>query len=274
MPSLEWNRTEWEARYGWEAAGDEWSADWGGTESLWWGTLMPRIHGLVPAGTVLEIAPGFGRWTQYLKELAGELIVVDMAQRCIDACRERFAGASNIAYHVNDGRSLDMVADGSIDFAFSFDSLVHAEAGVLEGYVRQLANKLAPGGVAFLHHSNMAPYAGRARVARAVPAALRRRLVARGALVNVYGFRDEGMSAERFAAACTAAGLVCPAQETVSWAFGRQPIDCLSLVARPGSRWDRPPRRLVNRDFRREAAHLARLAPLWSDWPPSGGAAS
>jgi hypothetical protein len=46
-----------------------------------------------------------------------------------------------------------MIADGSIDLAFSFDSLVHAEADVLSFYLAQLATKLRSDGVAFIHHS-------------------------------------------------------------------------------------------------------------------------
>jgi ubiquinone/menaquinone biosynthesis C-methylase UbiE len=267
MPSVEDNLAQWDAEYGWEGAGDEWSGDWGGTESMWWGTLMPRVHAMLPAGTVLELAPGFGRWTQYLKDVAGELIVVDMAERCIEACRARFASSSNIAYHVNDGRSLDMVPDGSVDTVFSFDSLVHAEADVIEAYLDQLARKLAPEGVGFVHHSNMAHYVRAARVARALPERLRLPLVIRGALVNVYGWRAESMSAELFAELCRRAGLVCVSQERMNWVFGRHLTDCLSVFARPGSRWDRgAPRSVVNRDFRREGRHLTRLAPLYSQW--------
>ena len=37
-----------------------------------------------------------------------------------------------------------MIQDKSIDFVFSFDSLVHAEAEVIEAYLNQLAMKLQP----------------------------------------------------------------------------------------------------------------------------------
>ena len=54
--------------------------------------------------------------------------------------------------------SLPMVEDQSIDFAFSFDSLVHVESDVLMGYLAELARTLKPEGVAFLHHSNYGSY--------------------------------------------------------------------------------------------------------------------
>ena len=93
----------------------------------WYGTLLPRIHRYLPTETILEIAPGFGRWTDFLKDHCRKPIVVDLSQKCIEACRERFKACSHIAYFVNDGQSLGMIEDHAVDFAFSFDSLVHAE---------------------------------------------------------------------------------------------------------------------------------------------------
>ena len=78
--------------------------------------------------------------------------------RCIEACKARFADETNISYQVNDGKSLPEVADNSIDFAFSFDSLVHVEYEVIEGYLREMGRVLKPNGLGFLHHSNVAAF--------------------------------------------------------------------------------------------------------------------
>src|SRR4051812_46704386 len=155
MAEVDKNLAVWSDAWDWGDRGDEWSTWWGGTPALWYGALLPRIHAFVPAGTVLEIAPGFGRWTQYLKDLAGHLILVDLADKCIEHCRTRFADAKNMEFHVNDGRSLPMVADGSVDFVFSWDSLVHADMDIIGDYVSELSRVLTPNGVAFLHHSNV-----------------------------------------------------------------------------------------------------------------------
>ena len=50
---------------------------------------------------------------------------------------------------MNDGQSLPMVADSSIDLAFSFDSLVHVEDDVMPSYLDELARVLSEDGVAF-----------------------------------------------------------------------------------------------------------------------------
>ena len=48
-----------------------------------------------------------------------------------------------------------MVDDESIDFAFSADSLVHADLDVIAAYLSELARTLRPNGVGFIHHSNL-----------------------------------------------------------------------------------------------------------------------
>ena len=265
MPQLEDIRATWDSEAGWSSAGDEWSGAWGGTGQLWHGTLLPRIRSFVPARTILELGPGQGRWTQYLKDLAEEMVLVDVAQHSIDSCRKRFAGSSHIAYHVGDGKSLPTVADGAVDFAFSFDSLVHAEADVLEAYARELGRTLSPDGVAFLHISNMATYRRAAALARRVPDRLRRRLVMRGLLVNTYAWRAESAQAELFAAQCEDAGLKCVGIELITWEYGRQLTDALLLIARPGSRWDRERVTVRNTRFMQEAHALARVAPIYAE---------
>ena len=67
------------------------------------------------------------------------------------------------------------------------------------------------------------------------------------------------MTGQNFAADCEGAGLACVSQELISWEHGRFLIDCLSTVARPGSRWDRPREVIRNPLFTDEAARMARL---------------
>jgi len=158
MATIEQNLQRWKVNYQWSDAGEEWSSDWGGSKAQWYGAILPRIHPYLPTGTILEIAPGYGRWTDHLKNHCEKLIIVDLAENCIEACQQRFASEPKITCHVNDGKSLAMVPDNSIDFVFSFDSLVHAEADVIQSYLNQLATKLKPTGFGFLHHSNLGAY--------------------------------------------------------------------------------------------------------------------
>jgi SAM-dependent methyltransferase len=169
--------------------------------------------------------------TQFLAPASERLTLVDLADPCIAACKERFAEHDHIDYHVNDGKSLDMVEDGSIDLAFSWDSLVHAENDVLESYVTQLGRKLRPGGTGVVHHSNIDEY----------------RDPATGELtVANEHWRAPTMSAARFREYAEAAGLRCLVQELIPWG-GTDFSDCLSVF-----------RRDVRRPFRRRRTTVVR----------------
>jgi SAM-dependent methyltransferase len=258
-PSLSEQLRVWDREYDWSLGGDEWSGKWGGTEALWHGTLLPRISPYVPAGTVLEIAPGHGRCSQFLEHLAERLVLVDISESCIEACRKRFAGSEKIEFHVNDGRSLDAIADRSVDFAFSFDSLVHVEGDVLEAYLGELARTLAADGVAFIHHSNLGALRVALAIATRVPDGLRAPLAKAGLIVDLSAWRAMTVSADGFAALCRRAGLSCISQELINWSGGPHLIDAFSVVTRSGSRWERDRAVVRNRAFRREAERVRRL---------------
>jgi SAM-dependent methyltransferase len=263
VPGVHRNRTVWEETWNWSTEGDEWSAWWGGTHAEWLAVLQPRLHHFLPTGTLLEIAPGYGRWTQYLTDLAEDLVVVDLTERCIAHCQKRFADATNITYHVNDGRSLAMVADDSVDVVVSFDSLVHVDEGVIDAYLGQLVHKLRPDGVGIIHHANIGEYRTLATVSRSAPARLQAPMVRRGWLLDLGAWRDAAMTAARFEELCTENGLSCIGQEKISWEHGRFLIDAFSIFTRPGSRWDRPNVVVRNPGFSDEAR---RMRSVWTGW--------
>lgn len=262
MASVEENREAW-TNWDWNQQGDEWSTPWGGTAALWYGALLPRLHHWLPTGTLLEIGPGSGRWTQYLKELARSVVLVDLTEVCIKACRERFRESSNLAYHVNDGRSLPTIADGSIDFAFSFDSLVHVEADVIRAYLSELGRTLTPDGIGFIHHSNIGEYATQLAVGRRLPARLRPAVERLGLSLFNEHWRAETMTARVFEELCRQAGLQCRSQEIISWRTGGALIDCFSVFTRSTSRWATPNRVVENRGFMREARSIEQCARLY-----------
>ena len=259
MGDLDQLREVFNETWDWSTAGEEWSASWGGTAALWFGTLLPRLHPFLPTGTLLEIAPGYGRCTQHLAALAERLVLVDLAPTCIEHCRQRFAGHDHVEYHVNDGRSLPMLADRSVDLAFSWDSLVHADAGIVEAYVADLARVLADDGVVFLHHSNVARHRRAHDLAMRTPQKLLRRLVNGGVLLDVYAWRDPTVDVAAVEQMAWRHGLRCVSQEQFTWEHGPYLTDAITVLCRPGSRWDRPRRVLTNRRFRRSAHEFARL---------------
>jgi SAM-dependent methyltransferase len=241
-------------KYDWKEAGEEWSAPWGSSAAQWAGTIFPRIRDILPTGTILEIAPGFGRWTHYLKEYCQELSIVDRSNECIEACRRRFAADSHVRCYLNDGRSLAMIADASVDFVFSFDSFVHPNADVIEAYLRELGVKLKRGGKGFIHHSNFGQYANTLR--ERLPKAVAKPLI-KAKILDWAHHRNPGMSAELFRTMCQQHGLHCISQELVNWR-GRRLIDCLSLFERTDSASPSATKIVRNPNFMREAARIRR----------------
>jgi SAM-dependent methyltransferase len=246
MPALADNVSMWNEAYDWSQRGDEWSAAWGGVSYQWWMTLFSRIQGFVPATRILEIAPGYGRWTHYLRDLCDELIAVDIADTAITHCGERFAGERHVSFHVNDGTSLAVAGDRSVDLVFSFDSLVHAEADVIAGYLQEFARVLADDGVAFIHHSNMGAYEAGSYDPE-----------------NIH-WRATSVSAELVERHARSVGLSCVSQETVAWGNRSLLNDCFSVITRAGSVWDRENQVLANMDFSgHEMAAANQVAALY-----------
>ncbi len=236
MPDLAWNKWTWDNDYKWTGRGEEWSKAWGGSEAQWFGCLYPRLHRFLPVGNLLEIAPGFGRWTSYLLEyVRGRYTGVDLSQSCVEYCKERFSGSSNTAFLVNDGLSLDSVEDGLFDFVFSFDSLVHANLVVHQTYIPQILRKLTPNGVAFIHHSNWAQS---------------------GSIKANVHCRAEDVSAAAYAEIVKQAGGHVMLQECLNWGT-EEKIDAFTLFCVADR--DVLPEMVVieNSDFMREA-HIIR----------------
>jgi ubiquinone/menaquinone biosynthesis C-methylase UbiE len=243
----------------WLQRGEEWSKAWGDPERQWRGCLLPRIGRFLPAKTILEIAPGFGRWTQFLQAETRRLIGVDLSARCVQACRERFVLLSHASFYQNDGKSLGMVPGASVDFVFSFDSLVHAEADVIEGYLSELRRVLKPEGVAFLHHSNYGAYAvSPALMALGHIRGLRQvlwRLRAGGLQPNPH-WRGETMSAARLRDICPRYGLRCFEQELVNWGASYL-NDCFSYITLAEARGYAQETRIIeNEKFMEEAERI------------------
>jgi ubiquinone/menaquinone biosynthesis C-methylase UbiE len=269
MPTIEENRSLFGESYDWPEAGDEWSAPWGNARMQWYGSILPRISAFVPTDTILEIAPGYGRWTVFLKDLCRQLIVVDLSKRCIDRCQQRFVDCTHISYFVNDGKSLGMVVDHSVDFIFSFDSLVHAEDTVLKGYVAEFGKKLRPNGAAFIHHSNAGEYLNRVKIQRQLSKfpKLLGKLIRLGIFDDVYQWRAKSMTAAKMAMFAKENSLQCVGQELVTWYTKFVLMDCLTTLVRPQSRWARENHVLRNRGFMREAKQLLDLSRLY-EWAP------
>ena len=147
--SVENNYRVWD-EWDWSRGGEEWTHS-----EEWKQSLIDEVMRvqLAPGTTVLEIGPGAGRWTEPLLEMAAHLVVVDLSDRCIEVCQERFADAPNIEFHVNDGRTLAALASDSIDGVWSFDVFVHIAPPDIDSYLAEIHRVMRKGGRAVIHHA-------------------------------------------------------------------------------------------------------------------------
>jgi SAM-dependent methyltransferase len=263
MPSIEDNKKYW-TEYDWHQGGEEWSAAFGSTATQWFGALLPRIHRFLPANTILEIAPGFGRWTQFLAGHCNRLIGIDLCENCVLACKQRFAHDSRLSFHQNDGKSLAGIPSRSVDFVFCFDSLVNANAEIIQAYTQEISAKLTDHGVAFIHHSNVRAHAHYFQWLHRIPRG--RGWLHRHGLVDLIDFwEDATMSAESMRRIACDAGLACVSQELIPSTVHktRRTVSCISVLTRPLSRWDKPLSVYDNVKYLAYAAHLKKLGQCY-----------
>lgn len=243
MPSIADNKANWDDPRHWQQDGHEWSRSWGSTATMWHGSILPRIATNLPAENLLEIACGRGRVTERLLAHCYRYTGFDLAPHCVAHCREHFGTRPRTTFATTDGATLPGVADASIDFAFSWDSLVHAEWDAVSGYLAELARVLRPGGTAFLHHSNLAEFVG-----------------ADGALtVENPHWRATSVSAARVREQAARHGLHVPAQELLQWGSVAY-NDCFTLLRRPARAGSEcTPRLLRHPGFTEELGYLRAL---------------
>jgi SAM-dependent methyltransferase len=220
MPDVTSERHEYDQAYQWPEGGHEWSRPWGSADDQWVGTIYRRIFRLLPSRSILEIAPGFGRWTPYLLNNCVHYQGIDIAERCVAHCRRTYGAlAGRPGFLLGDGHSLAGIADQSVSLVFSFDSLVHANLACLASYAAEIHRVLEPGGHAFIHHSNLAEY------------------VKQHALTVVnFHRRDTSVSAELAADVFQGAGLASLVHEKIQWiptAPDQAFCDCFSLLRKP-----------------------------------------
>ena len=223
-----WNRIAWDKNYAWPQAGDEWSQAWGGSREQWYISIYPRIMRFLPTRSILEIAPGWGRWTRFLIPHCSSYAGFDLSERAILECKKRFHFEKTGNFFVNDGKSLHPTADGSVDFIFSMDSLVHAEVDVIEAYLEEASRVLSLGGIGFVHHSNMAEHAARG-------------------VANKHA-RATSVSAEIFSRICQKVDLCCITQEKIAW-FQPETNDCFSLFTHAKNMRGKMPAMISNENF-------------------------
>lgn len=230
--TVDQNVAEW-SNYGWETRGSEWSHSWGGDDALWHAVVYARIRAFLPSRSALEIGCGHGRMTHFLAKECQHITGYDVTPKCVNYCQQNFPAHN---FFVGDGKTFPQVPSASIDFAFSWDVLVHCDFDVLASYLAELRRVLAPAACAFLHHSNAAD-------SQAVNNGLR-----------------AATSHAQVATLCERLGLNLKAQEIVHWE-GALRMDCFSLIE--NTPWCGTPTAFVNDDWTAVQRNALRVAKVY-----------
>ncbi|MFQ6042058.1 MAG: class I SAM-dependent methyltransferase [Candidatus Poribacteria bacterium] len=104
---------------------------------------------------VLDIGCGIGRVEKFLAPLCREIYAVDVSSRMLKRARKRLKDFANIHFVKNDGRSLEFLADESIDFALSVLVFQHIEREDTVCYLADIYRVLKNNGSVFLQFPNI-----------------------------------------------------------------------------------------------------------------------
>jgi SAM-dependent methyltransferase len=149
--SVNQNKLTWN-NWNWQHMGEEW------TKSDGWKNKLAGeiIDKLIPQNSsVIEIGPGGGRWTEYLQKKSSILQLVDISEKCLELCKERFPDKTNITYNLIKDVKFNFTSDNSIDFVFSYDVFVHIDKAQITDYFNEFARVLKPSGKIILHYSKI-----------------------------------------------------------------------------------------------------------------------
>lgn len=161
------NSTMWN-QYDWGRLGEEWTEQahvQRGFDAEEWKAkvIRERLERYMPRdGTLLEVGPGGGRWTEALLARSRALILVDLAETCLSLCRQRFNADPRLRFHLVEPSGAEfinatVVPDESVDGIWSYDVFVHVNPTDIGKYLRDFHRILRPGAVAVIHHTGRTP---------------------------------------------------------------------------------------------------------------------
>jgi cyclopropane fatty-acyl-phospholipid synthase-like methyltransferase len=112
--------------------------------------LLPYVH---PDVTCVEIGPGGGRWTRYLLTCL-ELYCVEYYKELLEELSSNFK-APGLHLILNNGNDFPGIADGIVDFLFSYGVFVHLELQTIDAYVFNMRRLVKHRANLVIHYSDM-----------------------------------------------------------------------------------------------------------------------
>lgn len=208
---VEWNR-DFCAYYHDDSMNDYYDiAESTSAMNAFWGenSMAYKMFCKLDLDNVIELAAGRGRHVKMYESRAGHIVLVDILQKNIDYCKERFRDSKKIDYYCNNGYNLSQLRYNEYTALFTYDAMVHFEMMDIFEYLKDIHRVLKKGGMALLHHSNNTSNY-------------------KNSFSNAAHGRSY-MSKDLFAYLAYRAGFEIVEQHVIDWG-GDKDLDCISLV--------------------------------------------
>jgi ubiquinone/menaquinone biosynthesis C-methylase UbiE len=107
------------------------------------------FHAKIPLTTdvvIMDLACGMGRLCHFVAPHVKKYIGIDFIPEMIEKAREYNKNYTNVEFHVNDGRTLQIISDEEVDIAFCELAFQHMPKDVQDSYVKEVWRVLRFGG--------------------------------------------------------------------------------------------------------------------------------
>lgn len=149
--SVNQNKLTWN-NWNWNKLGEEWTKSQGWKNKL----ASEIIQKLIPAdSSIIEIGPGGGRWSEFLLKKATKLNLVDISEKCLELCRDRFSNNNHVYYNLIKDVDFNFIEKNSVDVVFSYDVFVHIDKAQITEYFTEFERVLKTKGKIILHYSKV-----------------------------------------------------------------------------------------------------------------------
>ena len=95
---------------------------------------------------VLDLGCGYGRFIEFYAPLASFVYGIDITDYIIDICKTKYAGIENVEFIKNNGYSLKMIDDNSIDLVSCYTVFQHIPKKATQSYLKEFSRILKSDG--------------------------------------------------------------------------------------------------------------------------------
>ncbi len=181
---------------------------------IFWGEKSEflRFFKQMDLTNIIELACGRGRHVLQYLDKSEKITLVDILDKNICFCRNKFMQYDKVQYYRNNGFNLEQLPSEEYTALFSYDAMVHFEMIDIYEYLKDIYRVLVSGGKVLIHHSNYdKDY--------------------RASFINSPHGRSY-MNSSTFAYLAFRAGFKVLEQKPIEWGNVKK-LDCISFLEKP-----------------------------------------